>query len=376
MTIILQALLEAAITAEYGDTPARAELEQQLAANRAEIDRLNTVILAKDAAYAALFEEHKGILDANDTLGEANRQLQDVIENLREANEVLRSESREMYEEIVTLKARIKELEAILNTPPSPPPPPPEEPPPPVPTDVPTTLAFKALTSNASRASYITSTEAWYKANTGPRSPITTTRGGGNIAGTFRNTRFTGGIIPATGTTLIDCQVDGPIDADKKIINLDHCRIDGKGGAWGVLGNVRAEYCDIFNAEDGIKTQNDGWSIRWCYLHGPAIRGSDPHNDGIQMQWRNTNGLIENCWVQWRDTSELFAQVQNGEPIDNLVWRGNWCGGSDHPLRIEAGCTNCQVLDNVVKKGHWGYYDLISSVVKSGNVDWVTGAAI
>ncbi len=324
----------------------------EIAQLEAEIVRLNTVVIAaKDAAYAALSNELDGVREANATLNTANSQLQALITAAQA--------------KIATLEARIKELEAGEE---------PEEPP--VPTGVPTTLAFKALTSNAARASYITSTEAGYKANTGPRTPITATRGGGNIAGTFRNTRFTGGISPATGTTLIDCQVDGPIDADKKIINLDHCRIDGKGGAWGVLGNVRAQYCDIFNAEDGIKTQNDGWSIRWCYLHGPAIRGSDPHNDGIQMQWRNTNGLIENCWVQWRDTSELFAQIQNGEPINNLIWRQNWCGGSDHPLRIEAGCTNCQVLDNVVKKGHWGYYDLISSVVKSGNVDWVTGAAI
>lgn len=248
-------------------------------------------------------------------------------------------------------------------------------PPPPVPTGAPSTLAFMALTSNAERAAYIASVEAWYKANTGPRTAITTTRAGGSIAGTFRNMRFTGPIRPAAGTALIDCQVDGYIDADGKRITLDHCRIDGKGASWAVLGNPIASYCDIFNAEDAIKTQNDGWQLTWNYIHGPYTTSSS-HNDGVQIQWRNTNGLIESNWVQWRDTSELFAQIQSGEPINNLMWRWNWLGGSDLPIRIEQGCTNCSVIENVVKRGNWGYMDLISSVVKRGNVDWITGTAI
>jgi hypothetical protein len=211
-------------------------------------------------------------------------------------------------------------------------------------------------------------------ATTGPRAATTITRGGGNISGSFSKVRFTGPIMPANNTVLTDCIVEGYIDGGTNKYTLQNCRLDGKGGPWCASGNATVIGCDVSNAEDAIKTTGSGWVIRGNYIHNPYVTASS-HNDGVQIQWGNSNGIVEQNYITWTDTSEVFCQELTGQ-IDNITVRHNWLGGSDLPLRIEAGCTNCKATENVIKKGHWGYYDLNSSVVHHDNIDAVSGAKI
>lgn len=210
----------------------------------------------------------------------------------------------------------------------------------------------------------------------GPKAgTVFTNEGGGSKSGTHRNKKFSGSIQPQAGSIFEDCEVNGMVDGDGKKFRMTRCRIKGGSNPWSILGCVTLENSEITGGEDAIKTQGDGWSIKYNYISTPHVTASS-HNDGVQMQWRNTNGLCEGNVIKWTDTSEFFTQIQSGEPINGIVCRWNWFGGSDLPVRIETGCS-ASVYENAIKKGNWGYADMSGTLVrKDGNIDAVTGAIL
>lgn len=204
---------------------------------------------------------------------------------------------------------------------------------------------------------------------------VFTTEGGGSKSGTHKAKKFTGSISPQAGSVFEDCEIAGMVDGDGKKFRMTRCRIRGGSNPWSILGCVTLENSEIIGGEDAIKTQGDGWSIKYNYISGPHTT-STSHNDGVQMQWKNTNGLCEGNVIKWTDTSEFFTQIQSGEPITGIVCRWNWFGGSDLPVRIETGCS-ASVYENAIKKGNWGYADMSGTLVrKDGNIDAISGAVL
>ncbi|BCH33113.1 hypothetical protein MesoLjLc_50430 [Mesorhizobium sp. L-8-10] len=339
-----QAVLAAAFTTALNEA-----LAADAAADAAEIERIKAECAAKiAAALAADAEQDAAAFAAKD---EEIKILNDGVDE-RDA-------------EILRLKARIAELEAGQPAPNPVPEPEPEEPTEPG-------AFWRGLATVWPTA-----------ATTGPRIPVVAAPSG-NVSGLVKGKRFTGTVKPANGTVFEDCEFVGNggwgIDGDGRTFTVDHCKfLSTRGGPAAILGNATVISCDISGWEDAIKTQGSGWVIRGNYIHGPHIT-STSHNDGIQVQWSNSNGLIEQNYISWRDTSEVFLQTLSGK-IDSITIRHNWLGGSDLPLRIEGGCTNCTATENVIKQGNptypnHGYYDLNPQVRASGNIDAVTGKPI
>lgn len=207
-------------------------------------------------------------------------------------------------------------------------------------------------------------------ATTGPRIPRVNASGGA-VSGLVSGKRFTGTVIPANGTILEDCEFVGngggyAVDGDGRTFTVRYSRFTSSGGPAAILGNSTVISCDISGWEDGIKTQGSGWTIRDNFIHGP-FKTATSHNDGVSIQWSNSNGLIEQNRIEWTDTSEIFMQKLTGQ-IGNIVVRHNRMAGSDLPLRIEDGCTGCQAYENMIQPGYWGWSYLNSTVVHYGNI--------
>lgn len=219
---------------------------------------------------------------------------------------------------------------------------------------------------------------AWMQANTGPRIPLTNSSAT-SASGLVVGKRFSQSITSvANGTIFRDCEVNfgggWGIDGDNKTFTVERCRLKGTGGPAAILGNATVLGCDISGCQDGIKLQGGGL-VRGTWIHDLTSSDAGAHFDGIQIQGTNNNCLIEQNRIEARDTSEVFFQELGGQ-INGGKIRHNWCGGSDLPIRVEAGCTNMEVIENAILKGHWGYWDLNSSVVHHGNVDAATNAPI
>lgn len=433
MTIILQALLEAAITAEYGDTPARAELEQQLAANRAEVDRLNTVILAKDAAYAALQTEFDGVREANATLGEANRQLQMVIDSLKAQIETLNVTIGELRAEIVTLKAsiaeqasmleaqastiadledRIEELEA--GTPPDPPDEPddPEEPPPPPPSEW-SPFPIPAVINKA----YLDKALQWYKDNTGARGVVRKEDGSldysamkrSNIksittnGATYEDLVFTGTLsIRADNVTLRHCVVVGGdwngVDAEGSDgLTLDHVTVIGArtsnyNNAILSGANSKILYCDVSGHQHGITPQGGPDTVvRVNFVHDPFMFDASKHVGGISIKGGSNFGamLVEMNWIYGMDTSCIFIKNDFGSVANTTVQLNFMLHQPGTPSNRTLGycaystadgkgwpnwtVSGTKFLDNICERGYAGYFSVYRNnnpqPVISGNVD-------
>lgn len=212
-------------------------------------------------------------------------------------------------------------------------------------------------------------TREWMLANTGPRIALVNAPGGA-VSGLQKGKRFTGTVFPANGTDFQDCEFNfgngWGIDGDGRIFKVTRSTFKGTGGPSAILGNATVDGCNISGCQDGIKLQTSG-AVRRSFIHDLVSPASDPHFDGIQIQHNSQGVVIEQNRVEARDTSEVFFQELGGQ-IDGGVVRHNWLGGSDLPVRIEAGCTNMKVIENIIVKGHWGYWDLNSTVVHNGNI--------
>lgn len=214
-------------------------------------------------------------------------------------------------------------------------------------------------------------------ATTGPRI-VTVASTVTNVSGIVTGKKFTQTVHPANGTKFIDCEFAVndfyAIDGDGKTFSVDFSLFSGKDGAAAILGTATVTNSEIMGWQDGIKEQGSGWIVRGNYIHAP-FKTATSHNDGVAVQWSNSDFIIEQNRIEWTDTSEIFMQKLTGT-ISNCTVRWNWLGGSDLPLRIETGIPGCKVTENIIKKGFWGYWDLNNLVAHSGNIDSVTGASI
>lgn len=212
-------------------------------------------------------------------------------------------------------------------------------------------------------------------ATTGPRI-LTTAASRNRVSGIVKGKKFTGTVYPANGTEFEDCEFSGnggySIDGDGKRFKVTHCRFACNGQEAAILGNADVVNCDISNCKDGIKPQGSGWTIRGNFIHDPYIGGVDPHNDGIQASGGHSNCLVEQNYVDWRDTSAVFFHSVFG-PVSNCTVQHNWLGGADMPLRIDG--TGCKAIENMIERGQWGDWDFAKPVEHYGNIT-VDGKAL
>jgi hypothetical protein len=218
----------------------------------------------------------------------------------------------------------------------------------------------------------------WPNASTtGPRI-ATTPASSGNKTGLQSGKLFTGAVYPANGTVFEDCAFtgNGVITGDGTTFTVSYCSFAGNGNDWLILGNANISYCEFSNSLDAIKPQGSGWTISRCYIHSPYTTG-DSHNDGIQASGGHSNCIVEENYITWVDTSEVFFHTVFGS-VSNCIIRHNWVGGSDMPIRVNGTSGGCSVYENVILEGDHGYMTLTdgAAVAHYGNIDAITGASV
>lgn len=219
----------------------------------------------------------------------------------------------------------------------------------------------------------------WPDATTTGCRTATTNWTSGTPSGTVIGKRFTGYVRPANNTIFEDCIFEEKLDADELTVTVRHSTFLGSGESFAILGSGTFERNDISGYVDAIKVQGNNSVVRDNYIHDPWSGGVDPHNDAIEVYGPSQNVLIERNRVQWRDTSEVYISPAFGN-IDGVAVRHNYMGGSDFPVKVRASgggsVTNVTVSENVILRGHWGYFDVDVPITQTGNLDAVTGAAL
>lgn len=283
--------------------------------------------------------------------------------------------------EIDALRARIDELETG-NPVPDPEPEPesevPQEPQPPLP-NVPSIIAFTALKSDAEREAYIASVRGWYEANTGPRIELINDNHT-SVSGHVKGRRFNESIEVAEGTVLEDCEINSDgfrgVFADWMKFTLINCRVIGRSGSRdvGVQGVATVINTEISGFQDGIKLQGTA-AVRGSLIHKP-YKTSTSHNDGIAIQWDNTDHLIEHNFIDWIDTSCIFLKNESGQ-VKNITIRRNWLmGTTGWPINAGPNIPGCKAIENVIQRGAFGHMSFESPVEAVGNLDATMGTPI
>lgn len=218
------------------------------------------------------------------------------------------------------------------------------------------------------------------------------------VAGTVIEGKRISGLltIRAKNVTVRKCEILGEgIDTNDSAVSnfvVEDCDLKGNGSLTGIVGfGVTVRRCDISGFTNGCRLFGT-FTVKGNYIHGPTTNGPDPHYDGLELWGACLNSVVEDNWIDFVDTSCIFVANLWG-PINGLVINHNKLTGADMPCRTEGWKSNSPVTgvrwtNNVIQKGHWGYWDLertspgVSNkasqwdVTASGNVDDATGAPI
>ncbi len=180
-----------------------------------------------------------------------------------------------------------------------------------------------------------------------------------------------------TGTVIQDCEING-VGANNS----------GNNGVAG--GSTTVLRCNIYNVENGISPQSNGWLIQDNYIHSLLASGS-PHYDGIQVDGGMSNIDIEHNTVinDYGQTSAVMLDNYFG-PLSNVTVNNNYLKGGGYTIYCSAqfggsgggtggAITNVKIINNTCGKGQWGYTDFAATSPPptwTGNVDAVTHAPI
>lgn len=165
----------------------------------------------------------------------------------------------------------------------------------------------------------------------------------------------------ATNLTVQDCDIVGP----------------GAGGTSnaGILGSGTFLRNDVSKSENGIVLAAGASTVKGNFVHNLENSGSDPHYDGITAQGGQNGVVIEDNYVDSRDTSAVFIKNDFG-PVNNVRVNHNYLTGTmgftvySNGMASGGAVTNISITNNVMKKGGYGYFSVDnSSPLISGNVD-------
>lgn len=266
------------------------------------------------------------------------------------------------------------------------------------PSDMPTTAAYKALTSNAARESYKTTVKAWYAANSGPRAGVALTPYTGSMSISGANVTIKGktlkGSMRVTGANFLmeDCVFEGTSDwgidaegASNPIIRYTKFTGPKGMGNSAILGAGTFDCNDISGWQNGITFQGGPRGHR-NYVHdlGPPTGGAgEAHVDGFSIQGGISNLMITENYIESWDTSCIILNNDFGKN-DNIQTQRNWL--FNRPgyktayamyFYAKGGTTNSGIVDNVVERGNnsspWSL-DAVPTPM-TGNVLHPTGAA-
>lgn len=189
----------------------------------------------------------------------------------------------------------------------------------------------------------------------------------------IKNSRitFSGGywgvdVEQANNATIQDCDIVGPGTKSG----------EGSSGIFGVGTFLRN---DISKVENGINLTSGSATIKGNFIHDLLAGGADPHYDGIQVMGGQNGVLIEDNTILAKDTSDVFICNFFG-PTANVTVNHNFLGGSVginiyvEGNRGQGSTTNVTITNNVLAKGFYDYFSIVSSSPSiSGNIQVPSG---
>jgi hypothetical protein len=272
-----------------------------------------------------------------------------------------------------------------------------------------TCAATNTVGSGSGTATIVVADSAWPNAsNTGVPPGTTLTNYTGPMTITTAGTVIDGKIINGTLTVKADNVTIRNsilrnmsfwgILADGNPINtrVENCEIDGGSGTYHVTGlglgggaNSAIIGCNIH----GMVIAVNLWGqclVQDNYIHDLLENDTNVdarHFDGIA--YRGGGGAvgptINHNWVdmpaQEGGTACIFIKSENG-PVENTIVSNNHLTGQASMCcysEASSGGTvsGVQFLNNVMQKGIFGYWNIVGNTpVRSGNVDYITGANI
>lgn len=206
--------------------------------------------------------------------------------------------------------------------------------------------------------------------------------------------RITGQLnVRAPGFKMIDCVLTSNgfwgVDGDASNVGamvISGSKIAGNssGGNSAILGAGSFTNNDLSGFDNGIALQGNNCVIKGNYIHD--LGGSaQAHVDGIQLAGPHNTVLIEDNKVVAWDTSCIFIKPDAG-PISNVTVNHNLllnqagkqtaATAYSVPGGSNPAPTGTKFTNNVMQRGHWFYWSIEGSVVRSGNVDYLTGASV
>lgn len=177
------------------------------------------------------------------------------------------------------------------------------------------------------------------------------------------------------------------IDAERAAnITVQDCDFVGPGysgpSSAAILGSGNILRNDISRMENGIQLTGGSSVVKGNYIHDLESPASDPHYDGIQAQGGQDGVLIEDNYVEGRDTSDVLIQNAFG-PVTNVTVNHNYLTGTPgynvySDARFSGGpIIGVKITNNILNKGGYGYYSIDNNApVISGNIDAVTGMSV
>jgi hypothetical protein len=237
--------------------------------------------------------------------------------------------------------------------------------------------------------------------NTGVPAGVTLTPSGPLVINTpgavIKNLDIRGSVvINAPNVTLLNCKVTSG-DHRAVLISpgitgavVQNCDIDNLGtGGQGIAGQGTFIANNIHGAADGIDVRGSDTVIQGNYIHGMTGTAAS-HFDGIQADGGFSNLLIQHNTVINENGQTAAVMLDNyWGPIndvtidDNLLIGGGYTVYLNEVARGQPGggpVTNVSFTNNMLGKGHWGYWDIRTELgnkpVVSGNKDKTTGAML
>jgi len=198
-----------------------------------------------------------------------------------------------------------------------------------------------------------------------------------------------GVVIDAPNVTLRNCKItsgDYDVVLIKKGVTgvtVQNCDINNLGrGGQGIAGQGTFLANNIQDCVDGIDVRGDNTVIRDNYIHnmaGPSVA----HFDAIQADGGFSNLLIQhNTIINEMDQTSAIMLDNYWGPIHQVSISNNLLIGGGYTVYIAevakgqpggGRVTNVSFTNNVLVKGHWGYWDIRAelgdSPIVSGNLD-------
>jgi hypothetical protein len=233
-----------------------------------------------------------------------------------------------------------------------------------------------------------------------------------NTGATGALTAYTGSLsVNTNGTTIRDKTITGEIDLNGDNISLINCRLTGStlygvaangsgclvqnctiigtNGSIGIVGSGTFTGNNISGFENGFRIEQATNSVvRFNYVHGLSSASGSPHFDCMEVR-NGVNGLlIEDNHFVGKDTSDILIQDFQAA-VANVTINHNFLDGDQtvnpqgpgYNVYVEGrfgnGTTNVVITNNVIRRGHFGYFSIdTASPTGSGNTDFATGATV